>query len=134
MVDLAQEEKMIIGTLVALVRSDIPEIQNEAPGLIIALSIIISPSYFTNSFFGDVFDVMLGDIQIGLAPDYDAVIGQLEMDGDLPEDAEEQIKEALTCMNSDYKEVLLAAIRMRETREIKRAVENATWKTNAEEE
>lgn len=125
---------MIIGTLVALVRSDIPEIQNEAPGLIIALSIIISPSYFTNSFFGDVFDVMLGDIQIGLAPDYDAVIGQLEMDGDLPEDAEEQIKEALTCMNSDYKEVLLAAIRMRETREIKRAVENATWKTNAEEE
>lgn len=113
------DERTIIGTLLVLAAFNILKIQDKVTELIQALSVFISPSDFTNSFYADVFALFLGDMEIGLVPDSNAILGQLSMDNMLPDNAEEQIKEALSRMSIDHEEVLNIAKRMRNARELK---------------
>lgn len=118
-IDSERDEKKIIGTLLAFAALDVPILQDEVSEIIRTLSVLISLDDFTNSFYANLYALFLGDMEIGLIPDSNAVLGQLRMDDLLPDNAEEQIKEALLCITIDHEEILETAKRMRNARELK---------------
>ncbi len=72
-----KDEQTIISALISRLGSTNDQQKERGIEILQSLSEILFPEDFDEEIYGDIYELFLGDMEIGMVPDYEACIGEL---------------------------------------------------------